>query len=124
VVGPVLGKKYSEIVFPPLSLDPSANKEAHFLKCPIYVGGNRARGKIYPDGSRSNDTVYNALATSKVNKIIRKEKVVYEIIIDNASDGPQVIDIVPPRLELIILEGELIKVDQPLTNNPNVGGFG
>jgi len=36
----------------------------------------------------------------------------------------KVIDIVPPGLELIISEGESIKVDQPLTNNPNVGGFG
>nr|AND47824.1 apocytochrome f of cytochrome b6/f complex [Sphagnum strictum] len=124
VVGPVPGKKYSEIVFPLLSPDPSANKEAHFLKYPIYVGGNRGRGQIYPDGSRSNDTVYNASATGKVNKIIRKEKGGYEITIDNASDGRQVIDIVPPGPELIISEGESIKVDQPLTNNPNVGGFG
>jgi apocytochrome f len=124
VVGPVPGKKYSEIVFPLLSPDPSVNKEAHFLKYPIYVGGNRGRGQIYPDGSRSNDTVYNASATGKVNKIIRKEKGGYEITIDNASDGRQVIDIVPPGPELIISEGESIKVDQPLTNNPNVGGFG
>jgi len=124
VVGPVLGKKYSEIVFPLLPLDPSANKKAHFLKYPIYVGGNRGRGQIYPDGNRSNDTVYNASATGKVNKIIRKEKGGYEITIDNASDGHQVIDIVPPGPELIISEGESIKVDQPLTNNPNVGGFG
>jgi apocytochrome f len=94
------------------------------LKYPIYVGGNRGRGQIYPDGSKSNDTVYNASATGKVNKIIRKEKGGYEITIDNASDGRQVIDIVPPGPELIISEGESIKVDQPLTNNPNVGGFG
>nr|AND48155.1 apocytochrome f of cytochrome b6/f complex [Flatbergium novo-caledoniae] len=124
VVGPVPGKKYSEIVFPLLSPDPSANKEAHFLKYPIYVGANRGRGQIYPDGSRSNDTVYNASATGRISKIIRKEKGGYEIIIDNASDGRQVIDIVPPGPELIISEGESIKVDQPLTNNPNVGGFG
>nr|AND49558.1 apocytochrome f of cytochrome b6/f complex [Sphagnum cuspidatum] len=124
VVGPVPGKKYSEIVSPLLSPDPSANKEAHFLKYPIYVGGNRGRGQIYPDGSKSNDTVYNASATGKVSKIIRKEKGGYEITIDNASDGRQVIDIVPPGPELIISEGESIKVDQPLTNNPNVGGFG
>nr|AND48479.1 apocytochrome f of cytochrome b6/f complex [Flatbergium sericeum] len=124
VVGPVPGKKYSEIVSPLLSPDPSANKEAHFLKYPIYVGGNRGRGQIYPDGSRSNDTVYNASATGRVSKIIRKEKGGYEITIDNVSDGRQVIDIVPPGPELIISEGESIKVDQPLTNNPNVGGFG
>jgi len=67
--------------------NPSANKEAHFLKYPIYVGGNRRRGQIYPDWSKSNDTVYNVSATNKVNKIIRKEKGGYETTIDNASDG-------------------------------------
>ncbi len=88
------------------------------------MGDNRGSGQIYPNGSRSNDIVYNISATGKVNKIIRKEKGGYEITIDNASDGRQVIDIVPIRLELIISNGESIKVDQPLTNNPNVGGFG
>jgi apocytochrome f len=101
----------------------SVNKEVHFLKYPIYVSG-RGRGQMYPNGSRSNDTVYNASITCKVNKIIYKKKGGYKITIDNASDGRQVIDIVPPGLKLIISEGESIKVNQPLTSNPNVGGFG
>ncbi|KAB2065717.1 hypothetical protein ES319_A09G108900v1 [Gossypium barbadense] len=63
VIGPVPGKKYSEITFPILSPDPASNKDAHFLKYPIYVGGNRGRGQIYPDGNKSNNTVYNATAT-------------------------------------------------------------
>lgn len=124
VVGPVPGEKYSEIVFPILSPDPTINKETHFLKYPIYVGGNRGRGQIYPDGSKSNNTVYNASATGKVSKILRKEKGGFEITIENTLDGRPVVDTVPPGPELIISEGELIKVDQPLTNNPNVGGFG
>nr|BDW36524.1 cytochrome f [Hyophila propagulifera] len=123
VIGPVPGKKYSEIVFPILSPDPSINKETNFLKYPIYLGANRGRGQIYPDGSKSNNTVYNASTTGKISKILRKEKGGYEIIIDG-SDGRQIVDIVPPGPELIISEGELIKADQPLTNNPNVGGFG
>jgi hypothetical protein len=36
----------------------------------------------------------------------------------------QVVDIIPPRPELLVSEGESIKLDQPLTSNPNVGGFG
>nr|YP_010715480.1 cytochrome f [Todea barbara]WDE24605.1 cytochrome f [Todea barbara] len=125
VIGPVPGKQYSEIIFPVLSPDPATNKEAHYLKYPIYVGGNRGRGQIYPDGSKSNNTVYNASVTGKVLRIARKEKKGgYEITVEEASDGRQVIDIVPPGPELIIPEGESIKVDQPLTNNPNVGGFG
>ncbi|PVH34251.1 hypothetical protein PAHAL_8G180100 [Panicum hallii] len=78
----------------------------HFLKYPIYVGGNRGRGQIYPDGSKSNNTGG------------------YEISIVDASDGRQVIDIIPPGPELLVSEGESIKLDQPLTSNPNVGGFG
>ncbi|KAF7847981.1 hypothetical protein BT93_L2402 [Corymbia citriodora subsp. variegata] len=48
----------------------------------------------------------------------------YEIIISDASDERQVVDIIPPRLELLVSKGESIKLDQPLTSNPNVGGFG
>ncbi|KAL5759720.1 hypothetical protein ACOSQ2_018558 [Xanthoceras sorbifolium] len=98
VIDPVPGQKYSEITFPILSPDPATNKEVHFLKYPIYIGGNRGRGQIYPDGTKSNNTVYNATAA--------------------------VVDIIPPGPELRISEGESIKLDQPLTSNPNVGGFG
>ncbi|KAF6983073.1 hypothetical protein CFC21_001361 [Triticum aestivum] len=42
----------------------------------------------------------------------------------DASDGRQVIDIIPPGPVLLVSEGESIKLDQPLTSNPNVGGFG
>nr|WNH39097.1 cytochrome f [Tongoloa sp. LG-2021b] len=125
VIGPVPGQKYSEITFPILSPDPATKKEVHFLKYPIYVGGNRGRGQIYPDGSKSNNTVYNATSAGIVGKIIRKEKKGgYEITIADASDGRQVVDIIPPGPELLVSEGESIKSDQPLTSNPNVGGFG
>nr|YP_010165641.1 cytochrome f [Dracocephalum moldavica]YP_010348567.1 component of cytochrome b6/f complex [Dracocephalum moldavica]QJC69213.1 cytochrome f [Dracocephalum moldavica]QRN74212.1 cytochrome f [Dracocephalum moldavica]UNS15840.1 component of cytochrome b6/f complex [Dracocephalum moldavica] len=124
VIGPVPGQKYSEITFPILSPDPTIKKDVHFLKYPIYVGGNRGRGQIYPDGSKSNNTVYNATGAGIVSKIIRKEKGGYEIIITDPSDGRQVVDIIPPGPEILVSEGESIKLDQPLTSNPNVGGFG
>uniref|UniRef100_A0A251VEM7 Cytochrome f n=1 Tax=Helianthus annuus TaxID=4232 RepID=A0A251VEM7_HELAN len=124
VISPVPGQKYSEITFPILSPDPATKKDIHFLKYPIYVGGNRGRGQIYPDGSKSNNTVYNATASGIVSKILRKEKGGYEITIADASDGRQVVDIIPPGPELLVSEGESIKLDQPLTSNPNVGGFG
>ncbi|KAL5761976.1 hypothetical protein ACOSP7_018240 [Xanthoceras sorbifolium] len=123
VIDPVPGQKYSEITFPILSPDPATNKEVHFLKYPIYIGGNRGRGQIYPDGTKSNNTVYNATAAGIVSKIIRKEKGGYEITITDALDGRQVVDIIPPGPELRVSEGESIKLDQPLTSNPNVGGF-
>ena len=112
VIGPVPGKKYSEITFPILSPDLASNKDIHFLKYPIYVGGNRGRGQIYPDGNKSNNTVYNATATGIVSKIIRKEKGGYEITITDALDGHQVVDIIPPGPELLVSEGESIKLDR------------
>lgn len=124
VIGPVPGQKYSEITFPILSPDPVTKKDVYFLKYPIYVGGNRGRGQIYPDGSKSNNTVYNATVSGIVSKIVRKEKGGYEINIADASDGHVVVDIIPPGPELLVSEGESIKLDQPLTSNPNVGGFG
>nr|YP_010273547.1 cytochrome f [Cuscuta japonica]AZL92849.1 PetA [Cuscuta japonica]UKO31955.1 cytochrome f [Cuscuta japonica]ULQ63850.1 cytochrome f [Cuscuta japonica]UNB15506.1 cytochrome f [Cuscuta japonica]WCF05593.1 cytochrome f [Cuscuta japonica] len=124
VVGPVPGQKYSEITFPILSPDPATKKDVHFLKYPIYVGGNRGRGQIYPDGSKSNNTFYSATAAGIVSKIIRKEKGGYEITITDASDSHQVVEIIPPGPELLVSEGEYLKFDQPLTSNPNVGGFG
>ncbi|KAH1188378.1 Cytochrome f (chloroplast) [Glycine soja] len=124
VVGPVPGQKYKEITFPILSPDPTTKRDVHFLKYPIYVGGNRGRGQIYLDGSKSNNNVYNATAAGMVKKIIRKEKGGYEITIVDALDGREVIDIIPPGPELLVSEGESIKLDQPLTSNPNVGGFG
>jgi apocytochrome f len=40
------------------------------------------------------------------------------------ADGSIVIDVVPAGPDLLVKEGQVIKADQPLTNNPNVGGFG
>jgi len=47
VVGPVPGKKYSEMVVPILSPDPATNKKVSYLKYPIYLGGNRGRGQWF-----------------------------------------------------------------------------
>ena len=106
VIGPVPGQKYSEIVFPILSPDPSTKKDIHFLKYPLYVGGNRGRGQIYPDGGKSNNTVYNATSAGIVSKIVRKEKGGYEITVVDALDGHPSVDVIPPGPELLVSEGE------------------
>lgn len=125
VVGPVAGSKYSEMVFPILSPDPATNKQASFLKYPIYLGGNRGRGQLYPDGSKSNNNVFSASTSGTITNITRisVKKGGYKVTITRA-DGSEVVDVVPPGPELIVSEGEAVKVDQPLTNNPNIGGFG
>jgi len=124
VVGPVPGKKYSEMTFPILSPDPSKDKSVSYLKYPIYLGGNRGRGQLYPDGSKSNNTVYTSPAAGTISTISPvAEKGGYTVTIQSAS-GENVSTSIPPGPELLVKEGDTVKADQALTNNPNVGGFG
>lgn len=124
VVGPIPGKKYTEMVFPILSPDPAKNKSVSYLKYPIYVGGNRGRGQVYPDGSKSNNTIFTASAAGKITGIEPVEpKGGYVVTIETAS-GDVVSDTLPPGPELVVKVGDTVSLDQALTTNPNVGGFG
>jgi apocytochrome f len=122
IVGPVPGKKYSEMTFPLLSPDPATNKNVNYLTYPIYLGGNRGRGQVYPDGTKSNNTVYNAAAAGKISAINPTEKGTDVVIA--TTDGPSVTMSIPSGPDLIVAVGDSVKADQPVTNNPNVGGFG
>ena len=123
VVGPVPGKKYSEMVIPLLSPDPATNKEVSYLKYPIYLGANRGRGQVYPDGSKSNNNVFNASVSGKITNIaVVDKKGSHEITIETANGT--VVEKIPAGPEILVKEGQNVFQDQPLTNNPNVGGFG
>merc|ERR1712086_587455 len=81
VVGPISGNKYQDIVFPVLSPDPATNKDVNFLNYPVYVGGNRGRGQVYPTGEKSNNTVFTSTVAGKVTAIEPKEKNKTDIVI-------------------------------------------
>lgn len=129
VVGPVPGKKYSQMVFPILSPDPKKDKKIFYLKYPIYLGANRGRGQVYADGSKSNNTVYIAPASGKILQIseLIEEKSSkpngYAIKIEK-NNGDQIIEKIPSGPELLVKVNQIVQQDQPLTNNPNIGGFG
>jgi len=124
VVGPIPGKKYSEIIFPILAPDPTKNKSVSYLKYPIYVGGNRGRGQLYPDGSKSNNTVYTASTPGTITAIEPVEgKGGFTITIQTANNE-NIVDTIPPGPEIIVKVGDKLQTDQVLTINPNVGGFG
>ena len=122
IVGPVPGKKYSEMTFPLLSPDPATNKDVNYLTYPIYLGGNRGRGQVYPDGSKSNNTVYNAAAAGKVSAINATDKGT-DIVIDKTEGGSVTVSI-PTGPDLLVAVGDTVAAGQRVTNNPNVGGFG
>jgi apocytochrome f len=123
VVGPLPGEQYQEIVFPILSPDPKADSSVHFGKYSIHVGGNRGRGQVYPTGEKSNNAVFTAPITGGITKIAKQEEGGYEVTIQNI-DGQKVVETIPAGPELVVAEGEEVEAGQPLTNNPNVGGFG
>lgn len=128
IVGPLPGEQYQEIVFPVLSPNPATDKNIHFGKYSVHVGGNRGRGQVYPTGEKSNNTVYNASATGTISKIAKEEdadgNVKYLVNIQPES-GDVVVDTIPLGPELIVSEGQTVKTGDALTNNPNVvGGFG
>jgi len=123
VVGPIVGDTHQEIIFPIISPNPETNKNVHFLNYPIYVGGNRGRGQIYPTGEKSNNNTITAQATGQISGIVKTEKGETTVSILTA-DSKEVKQTVPAGLTLLVKENEIIQVDQPLTKDPNVGGFG
>nr|YP_009306348.1 apocytochrome f [Caulerpa cliftonii]AOP19252.1 apocytochrome f [Caulerpa cliftonii] len=126
VVGPVPGKKYSQMVFPILSPDPqNKTKKSYYLKYPIFLGANRGRGQVYADGSKSNNTIYSASNGGIIQTIKPiEDKPGGSLITIKTDNGEQFIEKIPPGPEIIVNVNQKIEKDQPLTNNPNIGGFG
>jgi len=123
LVGPLPGDDHQEIVFPLLSPDPATDSSIHFGKYQLHVGGNRGRGQVYPTGEKSNNTVYNAPAAGSVTAITAGDggATVVEI---TAEDGSTVSEIVPAGPSVLVAVGDSVAAGAPLTNDPNVGGFG
>jgi apocytochrome f len=127
IIGPLPGEEYQEIVFPVLSPNPATDKNIHFGKYAVHVGGNRGRGQVYPTGEKSNNNVFNASASGTITKIAQEEDEdgnVNTLVSITTESGQVVTDKVPAGPELIVSEGQTVKSGDALTSNPNVGGFG
>ncbi len=122
LVGPLPGNEYPEITFPVLSPDPNIDPNIFFGKYPIYLGANRGRGQVYPTGDKSNNTVYNASQGGTITEIV-DNGFGYNITIQ-VSEDESVIETVQPGPELMVSEGDRVEKGDPLTTDPNVGGFG
>lgn len=122
IIGPLPGEQYQEIVFPVLSPDPETDASVRFGKYQIHVGGNRGRGQLYPTGEKTNNNVYTASVAGTITKISNDESGAAVTI--ESAEGSTVVENIPLGPQLLVSEGEVVTVGQPLTNNPNVGGFG
>ena len=122
VVGPIAGEKNQEIIFPILSPNPEKQKNVFYVKYPIYVGANRGRGQVYPAGDKTNNNVFTAVATGKIQEIKQNDKNIEIAILSSTGDIKT--QSIPKELDLLVKENQVVQLDQPLTINPNVGGFG
>ena len=122
VVGPIAGKTHQELIFPVVAPDPETS-DVKYLTYPMYAGGNRGRGQVYPTGEKSNINAFGAVQTGQVSEIVSTEKGESNITIVS-SDGTKTSQLVPAGLNLLVKEGDIVKTDQPLNIDPNVGGFG
>ncbi len=123
LVGPLPGDQNKEIVFPILSPDPSSNPDINFGKYSIHVGGNRGRGQVYPTGEKSNNSIFNASEEGTISSIKPGENG-SNIITLKAESGKSFTETIPAGPTLTISVGDKVSAGDPLTNDPNVGGFG
>jgi len=123
VVGPIAGKAHQELIFPVVAPDPETNSEVKYLTYPFYAGGNRGRGQLYPTGDKSNINIFGATQDGQITEITTGEKIGSTIVIVN-SKGKETSQVVPSGLNLIVKKGDIVKADQALNTDPNVGGFG
>jgi apocytochrome f len=123
VVGPIAGKTHQELIFPVVAPDPEKNSDIKYLTYPIHAGGNRGRGQVYPTGEKSNLNVFGATQAGQITEIVSSEKGDSNITIIN-SNGIKTSQLIPTGLNLIVKQGDIVKADQPLNTDPNVGGFG
>jgi apocytochrome f len=123
VVGPIAGKTHQELIFPVVSPDPQKDSDIKYLTYPIYAGGNRGRGQVYPTGEKSNVNVFSATQNGQIAEITMSEKGESTVVIVG-SNGIKSSQIIPAGLNLIVKQNDIVKIDQALNTDPNVGGFG
>ena len=122
LVGPLPGDDHQEIVFPVLSPDPATDSSVHFGKYSIHIGGNRGRGQVNPEGEKTNNGVFTAQDSGTVTAIGQSEEGF--TVVEISSAGGSVSETIPAGPSLLVAVGDEVDAGAPLTDDPNVGGFG
>ncbi len=119
VVGPVYGPTNRELYFPVLA----PSNDALGQKYSIYVGANRGRGQVNPNGEKTNNNLVTAPQNGEVVSIERKST--GECLLSlKTNEGEIVTQRIPKGLDLTVSKGQVVTADQALTLDPNIGGFG
>ncbi|MEO0853404.1 MAG: apocytochrome f, partial [Cyanobacteria bacterium J06648_11] len=144
VVGPIAGEDHQEIVFPIKAPDPKADPRVSFMKYLVFVGGNRGRGQLNPNGSLSNNNAFTASTDGTIVDVLNLEDpselepsspvaglvdlseyyAPVSIVSIEQPDGSLAADVIPAGPVLVANVGDTVSKGQVLTTNPNVGGFG
>jgi len=129
VVGPIapknsgLSTNKSEIMFPILAPDPRTNISTHFIKYSMYAGLNQGRAQINPNGEKTNNNGISAETSGEIGKITRMpSKTIITIL--GATGNPVKTQVIPEGLSFTLKEKQLVRQDELLTEDPNIGGFG
>merc|ERR1712154_173009 len=123
VVGPIAGKKHQELIFPVVAPDPEKDSNVKYLTYPLYAGGNRGRGQVYPTGEKSNINSFGAQQAGQISEITQTEKGESKVTIIG-TDGKKTSQTLSKGLVLTVKAGDIVKADQDLNINPNARGFG
>ncbi len=119
VVGPVYGSNNKELYFPVVA----PSNDTFGQKYSIYVGANRGRGQVNPNGDKTNNNLVSAQKNGEVVNIERKST--GECLLSlKTSEGEIITQKIPKGLDLTVSKGQLVTADQALTLDPNIGGFG
>jgi apocytochrome f len=118
VAGPVPGENFEQMVLPVLTPDPNTNDKIFFGKGFLYFGANRGRGQVYPEGNQSNNNQFFAEATGKVTAIDGLKVSIA------TKEGDVKTQELLPGADIVLVVGEEVTKGDPITTNPNVGGFG
>ena len=118
VAGPVPGETYEKMVLPVLAPDPNTNDKILFGKGIFYFGGNRGRGQVYPEGNQSNNNQFFAAAKGTITAVDG-----LKVTIQTPSGESKTQELLPGA-DIVVQVGDEVDKDEPITTNPNVGGFG
>jgi len=78
--------------------------------------------KYIQQEKKTNNNIVTSATTGKIQEIKSTDKT-FEITIAG-TNGDVKTQVIPKEVDLIVKENQVVQQDQPLTINPNVGGFG